>query len=350
MRQALGSLKLRMTVTGIVALVLGIFLATLVLVRHAEHDTLAERRQRETEETARTAAVLSSRVVTLQNTLRIVAAQIDERTLHDAAALGRFMTDQAVLRDMFSNVFAAAPDGQVRIYATRDGVQPVRFSVADRPHFRQTLAEGRPIISQALPSRAVPEPVIVLTYPLRNARGLYGVIGGALWLASGDLMAQALQYQGDGRGTLLVVSDAQGRILAHPDGSRVLQPLSSEPRLAGAWAEWLRMRSPLEPAGLSLELPGEVVSMAAVSGPQWLVWRALPANEVLAPLHDARRRALQWAAAMVAVAGLVLLVWMAVRKRGFPAVRARFCSPEGFPLWITARGAAIVEIRRRGAL
>lgn len=320
---AFGSLKLRMTAAGVVALALGVFLTTLVLVQRAERDTLAEQRQRELGETARTAAVLGSRVVALQKALQTVATQFDERTLHDPAALERFITDRAVLRDMFGNVFAAAPDGRVRVFATRHGVQPRNFSVADRPYFRQTLQEDRPIISQAMPSRAVPEPVIVLTYPLRGARGVYGVIGGALWLASGDLMAHVLQYREDSKGVLLVVTDMQGRILAHPDGSRVMQPLSSEPRLAAAWAEWGRMRSPLEPAGLSLELPSRVVSVAAVSGPQWLVWRALPESQVLAPLYGARHHALQWAAVMVGVTSLVLLALVSWQLRPLRALKRR---------------------------
>ena len=318
------SLKLRTTLSGIVALILGIALITVVLVQRAERDTLASRRDSELHETARVAAVLSSRVVELQQVLRLVAGQIEASRLHDRAALERFLADRVVLRGMFGNVFIATPDGRVRAYAERDGVQVSTFGVGDRTYFQQTLAEGRPVVSEALPSRAIPEPVVVLTHPLQGPKGVHGVIGGALRLVSGDLLARVLQYQGDNdQDALLVVSDLQGRILAHPDPGLVLQPLERDPRLEGAWAGWVAMRSPLEPAGVTVERPDAVVSVAAVSGPQWLVWRVLPQKELLGPLHQARRHALAWAAVMVVATSLVLSLLTAWQLRPLHALARR---------------------------
>jgi diguanylate cyclase (GGDEF)-like protein/PAS domain S-box-containing protein len=122
---------------------------------------------------------------------------------------------------------------------------------------------------------------------------------------------------------LLVVSDLQGRILAHPNPSLVLQPLERDPRLEGAWAGWVAMRSPLEPAGVTVEMPGAVMSVAAVSGPQWLVWRVLPQKEFLGPLYQARRHALAWAAVMVVATSLVLLLLTAWHLRPLHALARR---------------------------
>jgi diguanylate cyclase (GGDEF)-like protein/PAS domain S-box-containing protein len=77
--------------------------------------------------------------------------------------------------------------------------------------------------------------------------------------------------------------------------------------MALAHAQWQRMGSPVEPVGLQIDQAQELVSAAGVSGPDWVVWRALSHTEVLAPLHAARRDALAWAAAVVA--GLSLLLW-----------------------------------------
>ncbi|WP_298233034.1 diguanylate cyclase [uncultured Azohydromonas sp.] len=322
--QSGGSLKLRTTLSGIVALILGILLTTVVLVQRAERDTLASRRDSELHEAAHTAAVLSSRMVELQQALRLAAGQIDASWLHDRAALERFLMTQAVLRNLFGNIFVATPDGHVRAYAERDGVHAPAINVRDRTYFQQTLAEGRPVVSEALDSRVVPEPVVVLAHPLQGAKGVDGVIGGALRLVSGDLMAHVLHYQGpDDQSALLVVSDLQGRILAHPDPSLVLQPLEREPRLEGAWAGWEAMRSPLEPAGITVEVPGAVVSVAAVSGPQWLVWRVLPEENLLGPLHQARRQALDWAAVIVLLASLVLLLLTTWQLRPLRALARR---------------------------
>jgi hypothetical protein len=205
-RDAVGLPKLRMTVAGVAALMLGIGVITLVLVQRAERDMLAD--QRELQEAVRTASVLSSRGLELQR-----AEQLDEGTLRDAAALDRFFHDRVVLRHMFSHVIAATSDGEVRAYADRNGVRPMPINVADRAYFRQTLAEERPVISEVLPSRAVHEPVLVLTQPLRDSRGVFGVINGTLWLRSGEMMAPMVPHQGGSDpDALLVVSDAQGRI------------------------------------------------------------------------------------------------------------------------------------------
>jgi diguanylate cyclase (GGDEF)-like protein/PAS domain S-box-containing protein len=318
------SLKFRTTFCGIVALALGIVLITLVLVQRAEHDMLANRRDSELQETTRTAAVLSSRVVELQQVLRMTGNQLDASRLYDRAVLERFLLDKPVLRSMFSNLFIATSDGRVRAFVDAAGAHEVTFSVADRVYFQQTLAESRPIVSEALPSKAAPEPVVVLTYPLRGPKGVHGVIGGVLRLSSGDLMAHALQYQGRSEpGALLVVSDLQGRILAHPDPALTLQPLDRDARLDGAWAGWTAMHSPLEPAGVTVNVPGAVVSVAAVSGPGWLVWRVLPERDFLGPLHQARWHALSWATVMVVVASLVLLLLIAWQLRPLHALTRR---------------------------
>lgn len=51
---------------------------------------------------------------------------------------------------------------------------------------------------------------------------------------------------------LMVVTDANGRVLAHPNRALVLHPLSDEPRLAAAVAAWVMSGSPVEPSGLQL--------------------------------------------------------------------------------------------------
>ncbi|WP_198320895.1 diguanylate cyclase domain-containing protein [Azohydromonas aeria] len=319
-----GSLRARLTLAGVVLIALVVGATTLLLVQRAERATLAEQRERELGETARTAAALTSRVLELQNALRAVAQQIEEPLLRDPPALERFVTGQVVLRRMFGNVSVATRDGQLRVYTERDGVRPANINVGDREYFREAMQENAPVISEAMTSRVVPEPVIVLAQPLAGAHGPYGALLGGLRLGSGDLMAQVLQYRaGDEPDALLVVTDEGGRILAHPDAARALQPLSSEPRLAQAWTDWVRAGRPLEPAGLPAQQDGEVVTVAAVSGPQWLVWRVLPESQLLAPLHDARRQALGWAALMALGASAVLLALLGWLLRPMRALERR---------------------------
>ena len=175
-RRALGTLRARLTLAGIALLALAVLLNTMTLVQRAQQDTLAEERDRELMESERMAAALSSRVLELQGALAAVAEQLDERTLRDQGALERFMTDRIVLRRMFGNVNVVTADGTLRVYSERSSLRKVAANVADRGYFRDAMDNARPSISEALVSRVLGEPVIVLAQPLRGPQGSVGEI------------------------------------------------------------------------------------------------------------------------------------------------------------------------------
>jgi len=312
-RAALGSLKWRITLGTVAGLALGISVITALLVHRAEVDTLAAQRQRELGEAVRTASVLSRRVVDLQRALQAAASQLDPATLADEKRLGEYVRNQPVLRAMLTNVFVATAEGKVRVFFDADGIRPPDLRLGDRDYFRRTVAERRPIVSEGLPGRVSGDPVVVFTYPLQTGDGVFGVLGGALRLANRDLVADvADRHEGDTE-ALFIVTDARGGILAHPDRSRLLQTLVSEPRFATAYADWVAGGNAIEPSGLRLSQPGEVVSAAGVAGPDWMVWRVLPERELLAPLRAARHQALGWAAGLIVLVSLVtvaLVNWL----------------------------------------
>lgn len=297
------------------ALTAGIGLITALLVNRAERDMVKAQQHRELSESAQTAAVLSRRVLELQRALRAVSAQLDPATVDDPAALARFVEGEAVLRGLFTNVFVASIDGQMRAFADETGVRWSELNLSDRPYFQRTLTEHRAEVSEPTAGRLSGDPVIVFTQPVSSIDGIYAVLGGALRLADRNMVADLADVRDDDADALLVVSDAQGRILAHPDRSRLMQPLSAEPRLAQAFAAWTRDGSPLEPAGLSLPQAGEIVSASGVAGPNWMVWRARPERELLAPLRAARRDAMAWAGAVIALlsAALLIFLWRLLR-------------------------------------
>jgi diguanylate cyclase len=312
---ALGSLKLRVFAGSIAALALGIGLVTAMLVQQANRDTLASQMQREMGAAVHTADVLAQRAVALQRALQVVAEQLNADTLADDARLAGFVEGKPVLRGLFSNVFAAAPDGRMRVYADNTGIRQVGISIADRAYFKRTLAEVRPIISEPLPGRISGEPVIIFTYPLRNATGVYGVLGGALRLQSRDLIDSLVGSTDAQQDALVVVTDSTGKILAHPTRKLLGQTLANEPRLAPAFAQWVASGSPVEPAGVPLADVLALVSAAGVPGPDWVVWHALPKELVLAPLHAARGDALVLASGLVLALSLLLWVtlWFLLR-------------------------------------
>lgn len=303
---ALGSIKLRITLCAIAALALGVGLTTVVLVRQAERDTLMAQHDRELSGTVRMATLLSRRVVDRQKALLASAAQIDPGLVDDTAKLSAFLDAKPLLRGMFSAVFVAGADGRARVVTDAAGTRRAEVDLSDREYFRRAVSERRAQIGEPSASRVSGEPVIVFTQPLIAGGRVHGVLGGVLQLGGSDLIGEIIDADMSS-GALTVVADAHGHVLSHPTRSQLLQELENEPRLARAFVQWVDSGSPVEPAGLLLEQPGELVSVAGVAGPDWVIWRALPEQELLAPLHAARRQALLWAGGLVGVLSLGML-------------------------------------------
>ena len=337
---ALGSLKFRVTLGGIVALVFGIGLITALLVHRAEHDTLQTQRQRELSDTARTAALLSRTIVDLQRDLNAAVSRLDRATLDDDAALERFIDNRPVLQARFDSLFVASTDGRMRLLVDAAGTRHPNLQLNDRDYFRRTLAEDRPIVSDAIASRITGEPVIVLTQPVRGPGGVIAVLAGSLRLANRDLISDLITVQEADGQAMLIVTDARGQVLAHPERSRVTHSLSDEPRLAQAFAAWVAQGSPVEPLGVDLPQAGEVVSAAGAAGPNWMVWRVRSEAELLEPLRAARREAVGWAAGLIAVLSPLLLgsLWWLLRpldlleRRAQRLFSGQLDAQEGWPV------------------
>eukprot|EP01035_Chromulina_nebulosa_P041029 gene41029-55454_t len=207
--QALGSLKARITMGGIFALVLGIGLITTIIVGRTERDLLESQRQRELNESVRTAALLGHNVIQLQRVLESVAGALDESTMQDPAALKAFMQSKPVMRNFFANVYIATPDGKVRVMSDERGVSQPALNISDRPYFSRLLTEGRPMVSEPLLGSLTGEPIVAVTQPVRGAHGIYAVLGGTLRLSSRDLLDGLVDTQESDASALVVLTDAQ---------------------------------------------------------------------------------------------------------------------------------------------
>jgi len=322
------SLKFRLTAIAVLVLALGIGLITVQLTQHAERDLLQMQRQRELDGVVRSAAVLSRRCVELQRALRASASLLDEATLADPQRLASALHATPALRELFSYVFVADANGKVLLVADSQGLRHPQVWIGDRDYFQTAITQARPAISEPLPDRVLGQPVVALVHPLTDIGSgrVHGVIGGAMKLASRELLSDLVESTngnaGD-TGATVIVTDANGRILAHPEPRRLLGQLREEPGLREATEAWWASGAPVEPSGLSLPQAGQMVSNAGVPGPDWVVWRLLPEEALLAPLHQARREALQWAGALVLLLGACLLLVVAWLLRPLTLLRRR---------------------------
>lgn len=310
-RNFVRSLKLRLTLGVVAVLVLGMGAVATLLVQHAERDTLATQRQRQMSETVRTAQVLARRAIDLQRALQVTAAQLDPSTVSDSPRLAAFIAAQPVLTEVFSSVYVVSPAGKIEILKQRGALTFPGSDLSDRPYIRRTLEARRPFISGVVASRITGDPIIAFTHPLVRDGLLYGLLAGSLRLSDRELLADLVVD--DDSGSLLVVTDLEGQIIAHPVPNDVSTSIAKQPRLNEAFAAWVASGSAAEPSGLSLPQRDQIVSVSGVPGTDWVVWRALPTAEVLAPFAAAREGALRLVAGWLAATSLLvfgLLAWL----------------------------------------
>ncbi len=324
--RALGSLKFRLGVAAVLALALGIGASTAVLVQRAQSDTLVERSAQELLEASRVARVLSRQVVQQQQALAVLAQQLTPEKLGDADGLRRRLQDMPVLLTQFDSITLVTAAGRGIVTYDRNGVRSTDIDIADRPYFQRARRERRPLVSEPVVSRVSTEVVVLVTQPLPQDGGY--VMGG-LRLRTRNLLAgladepDTRDPHGGAGGPLVLLTDAQGRMLAHPDAELVGAPISAEPSLAASVERWRQAGAPVEPTGLDVSDGEQVVTVAGVAGPDWLVWRSTPRSLVLAPLARARSEALAWAAGLTVALACGMLAWLALLLRPLSRLERR---------------------------
>lgn len=317
------SLKFRLTLGAVAALAVGMSIVAFLLVQETERDTLAAHRQRQVSETVRATQVVSRRIIELQRALQVTAVQLTPQIVADKAQLAEFIRTKPVLNAMFSSVYVVSTDARL-ILLQREGVQTFPdTSLADRAYIRETLTHGRAAVSEALTSRVTGSPMIAFTYPLVRDGRIYGALAASLLLSRHDFLID--QVDDDESGSLIAVADLSGTVLAHPDPKQVLTNISAMSRFNEAFIAWVAAGAAGEPSGLSLPQTNDVVTICGVAGTSWVVWRAVPKEDLLGPLRNARAHALKLVAALLALSSLVtfaLLAWV-LKPLGQLSVRAQ---------------------------
>ena len=302
-----GSLKLRLAGLGV--LLIGVSVALTVDLTLSSVAANDERVAQDLSlvQTRKMARLVGARLVSLQLALRSAGERVDFATLDEPGEAVAFLVNRPVLSSLFSTVFVSRPDGRVIGFMEGQAVRSPDLNIADRSYFRETVQQGRPIISQPIMGRASKEPVIILTMPMRGADGkIVAVIGGGLRLGSRDLMAEITAGDDDDP-SRTVITDSQGRVLSHPDPQWLMRDSALEPTLSAAMTHWVAQGRPIEPSGLAARYGEQLVSMAGVPDAEWLVVRSAPMAAVLAGSERAEVRA-RWIGAAVALAGGALLL------------------------------------------
>ncbi len=256
------------------------------------------------------AAMLGSKLETLELALSSVADTITPQELADPAVMQRLLHDRPALAVLFDSVFAARADGSMLARAEKGVPSHVLPGVADREYFREAMTTHRPAVSKPLLGRVSRAPIMVIAAPVRSADGQsIGVIAGSLTLRSHRLFSNMAVTVAAGSPRVLVM-DRAGMLLAHPDPTRVLGNAADEPGLAIAFARWRAAGSPIETRSVAALSDAHLVAFTGIPKSDWVLVHVSPQAVAMAPLTAAGRSA--WAAAAgVAMMAALVAGWLA---------------------------------------
>ena len=341
----LGTLKARLMVASTLVIAASVAGTTTVVLDHVEQRGVQAIQDLESDHAERMAAVLGQRVLHLQQMLHASAALVPLGAPLDGMEMVVMLDAMPALTASFASVFIADLSG--RLMARHDGTKATQpaLDLSDRDYFRKTVASRAAVVSAPMNGRLVKEPIIQLTVPVTDPDGLVvAVLGGTLRLASRSLL-DALTYAGNsGAGSIrTIVTDAEGTIISHPQRSRLMQSIETEPGLATAAASWVAQGRPINPNGFGRHDNGAFISTAGVPGGNWMLFRVAPDSALLGGMVEARQKAVLWAGGVALAGGLVLLGLLSLLLTPLSQLRRRAARlhETDLPLtdgWPTARG------------
>lgn len=321
------SLRARVAVVTVAFLVTLTALTALLLVHQSEVQVRAAVRLHELDEAVQIATLVSNDLIKRQRMLTFASENLQSQQLVEQAEASRFLEMQTALLASFTSVSVSRPDGTVLALRDSSGLRKVSLQLADRPYFRTTVAEMRPVVSDVMDSKTAAGPVIVFAQPVIHSGRLVAVIAASQRLRERSLLSDvASDRDRDSDETVqLIVSDSAGKILAHPNSAWLMRQVSQEPTVSDAWIQWQTMGAPVEPSGIGLNGDRQLVSVAGVSASGWLVWRVRSRSSVDSPIEAARTKVAGWIA-LLALAGCCALVswlWRLFRPLDVLAERAK---------------------------
>ncbi len=262
----------------------------------------------------RTAALLSTKLLTLESALMAMARHVDAARWQDPQAMAAYLEDKPGLVALFDNVLAAGADGRTLARLEHGKPAVERPSIADRDYFKRAMTGSEPVISDPLVGKISKAPLLVLAVPVPGpAGGNVGIFAGTVRLQSNNLFADPVAA--DHTGTRDLVVDGKGMVLSHANPARVMQRADTEPGLSPVLARWTHGGKRIDVHGVAEFTNDHLVSLASIPKTDWVLVRLVPRSEALGSLTAARHSA--WSATLLA-GGLAALLagavaWLAVR-------------------------------------
>lgn len=305
-----GTLKSRVTVLLIVLVFLAAGLVALASL------TIAERKMRvvvgDQQQVLLTsvAAYIDQDLEAKRTLLSSLAEQLDDATLHDPRRLQALLERRSTLRDVFFNVVAFDPQGEL-IANLIDRRTIGTINVRERAYFRASVAAREGLISTPFKSRISGKPTVLVTEPVYDQAGRFVfLLAGGIDLQQPSFLNQLNALKPGASGYLFIVT-TDGLIVQHPDPARLLGNVGDQGAASPSMRDALRGAEGWAIGASRTGVPA-LLSYKRLRKADWIVGSVYPLGEAFMPLIDMRFKSLLASAAVAALAGLI--GWLTVLR------------------------------------
>ena len=229
--------------------------------------------------------------------------------LGDPAALERHLRGKPALLALFNDLYVFDARGMLLVdWPQKPGRRGLDMS--ERDYIQHVIEKREAFISRPILGKATRQPIVVLAAPVLDKNGqLRAIVGGVLNLYQPNLLGELGKRRIGENGYLYLVS-AERSFIAHPDKSRIMQPIPGDeenPALARAFAGFEGTLEGVNSRGLS-----GLFTFKRMRTTQWILVSVVPEEEAFRPIGEIRRT----------MAGITLLVvllampllWLASRR------------------------------------
>jgi diguanylate cyclase (GGDEF)-like protein/PAS domain S-box-containing protein len=268
------------------------------------------------------AGELDDKITAAQRELIAVAASLPPELIHDQVALQRFLDGRLDVRQVFGDTFILSADGE--LLATSHKSARVGRSFSFRPYFRETVATGKPVISDPFISdRGDGHSIVVFTAPIMDGHGrVEGLLGGRVDLMQENLLGRLARLNLGEAGTFFLFNEKR-EIMVLPEKSLAeswLQP-GQVPLIDRAIAGYQGSGEARFPSD------GKAIcSFKRLDSTGWILAAKLPVSEGYAQIRRAERLVLY--SLGVALPLALLAVWFLVGRLTAPILELARCVGE----------------------
>ncbi len=244
----------------------------------------------------------------IQEALLVNAQSFPDSALNNPRTAQEYLASRTGLRRFFkTHLHLYGIDGN--LIATSEHHHHNRSeSIADQPYFKQTLQQGKPVISDpTVHGHTKGNATIVFTAPVTGPDGhIVAVMTGSFNLYEKNPLSRYVTITLGKSGILRLISSS-GQVLLHAESSRILQPVSQG---AGPLAEKALREGTSTGRHFGMSNQVLIASMQRLKSVNWILAASYPEEEVYAQVRTARYWFVVATLAGMAIAFVLVLVMM----------------------------------------